>query len=65
MSNVPVQDQKVVRAALATLPTRISTAKDQEMGEMMGKLKEVCCLSATILRLITDMFGYVAGKWAT
>ena len=42
MPDLPPQDQKVVRSALLTLPPRINTAKDQEMGEMMGKLKEVC-----------------------
>ena len=41
MPDLPVQDQKIVKAALATLPSRVNTAKDKEMGEMMGKLKEV------------------------
>ena len=41
MSSLPPQDQKVVQAALRTLPARITAAKDKEMGEMMGKLKEV------------------------
>jgi tetratricopeptide (TPR) repeat protein len=41
MSNLPAQDQKIVRTALATLPARINAAKEKEMGEMMGKLKEV------------------------
>ena len=45
MADLPIQDQKIVRAALATLPSRISAAKDKEMGEMMGKLKEVYSLS--------------------
>ncbi|MCJ1318891.1 hypothetical protein MMC15_004223 [Xylographa vitiligo] len=56
MVDLPVQDQKIVRAALATLPSRISTAKEKEMGEMMGKLKE---LGNGILKpfgLSTDMF---------
>ncbi|MCJ1472431.1 hypothetical protein MMC13_001079 [Lambiella insularis] len=56
MPNLPPQDQKVVRAALATLPPRVNAAKDQEMGEMMGKLKE---LGNGILKpfgLSTDMF---------
>ena len=30
-----------MRAALSTLPARINAAKEKEMGEMMGKLKEV------------------------
>jgi hypothetical protein len=41
MSNLPVGDQKVVKRALATLPSRISATREEEMGEMMGKLKEV------------------------
>ena len=41
MSSLPPQDQKVVQAALRILPARINAAKDKEMGEMMGKLKEV------------------------
>ena len=49
MVDLPVQDQKIVRAALATLPSRISTAKDKEMGEMMGKLKEVYTLTLCII----------------
>ncbi|MCJ1283244.1 hypothetical protein MMC26_002572 [Xylographa opegraphella] len=56
MPDLPVQDQKIVRAALASLPSRINAAKDKEMGEMMGKLKE---LGNGILKpfgLSTDMF---------
>ena len=41
MSNLPVQDRKVVQNALSSLPPRINAAKEMEMGEMMGKLKEV------------------------
>ena len=42
MPNLPPQDMRVVKEALASLPTRINTAKAAEMGEMMGKLKEAC-----------------------
>ncbi|KAI9732098.1 MAG: hypothetical protein M1834_004194 [Cirrosporium novae-zelandiae] len=41
MPNLPPQDKKIVQRALATLPLRINAAKDKEMGEMMGKLKEL------------------------
>ena len=41
MPNLPAQDKKVVQNALSTLPPRINAAKETEMGEMMGKLKEV------------------------
>lgn len=35
------QDMATVRHALSVLPAEIATAKEQEMGEMMGKLKEL------------------------
>lgn len=41
MSNLPAQDKKIVQSALSSLPSRINVAKEREMGEMMGKLKEV------------------------
>ena len=41
LPNLPAQDMKVVRGALASLPSRINAAKEKEMGEMMGKLKGV------------------------
>lgn len=41
MSNLPPQDRKIVQKALATLPPRLEQAKQKEMGDMMGKLKEV------------------------
>lgn len=41
MAGLPPQDKKVVQRALATLPPRLEQAKQNEMGEMMGKLKEV------------------------
>lgn len=41
MEGLPPQDRKVVQRALATLPKRLEEAKQAEMGEMMGKLKEV------------------------
>ncbi|KAL9119572.1 MAG: hypothetical protein Q9187_003878 [Circinaria calcarea] len=56
MPNLPALDMTVVRRALSTLPLRISAAKEKEMGEMMGKLKE---LGNGILKpfgLSTDMF---------
>ena len=41
-------DQKFVRAQLVALPPRINVAKENEMGEMMGKLKDVSRLVARI-----------------
>lgn len=43
MGNLPPGDEKVVRNALRSLPARINQAKDNEMAEMMGKLKDVSC----------------------
>ena len=41
MPTLPPQDMKIVQAALSSLPPRINSAKDKEMGDMMGKLKEL------------------------
>ncbi|CBF69583.1 hypothetical protein AN9498.2 [Aspergillus nidulans FGSC A4] len=59
MENLPPSDRKVVQKALRELPARISKAKEVEMGEMMGKLKE---LGNGILKpfgLSTDNFKFV------
>ena len=55
-------DRRVVREALAKLPARIAQCREREMGEMMGKLKEV---GNGILRpfgLSTDMFKVSQGE---
>lgn len=41
MEGLPPPDRRVVQKALASLPPRLEEAKQKEMGEMMGKLKEV------------------------
>ena len=41
MPKLPPPEQRVVKQALISLQPRINSAKEQEMGEMMGKLKEV------------------------
>lgn len=41
LPTLPPQDQKIVQAALRSLPPRIDAAKEKEMGDMMGKLKEL------------------------
>ncbi|KAF9696023.1 hypothetical protein EKO04_006100 [Ascochyta lentis] len=51
-------DQKAVQAAMRTLPTELNTAKDTEMADMMGKLKQ---LGNGILKpfgLSTDNFQF-------
>jgi tetratricopeptide (TPR) repeat protein len=58
-SILPQSDMKVVRAGLRDLPPKIAAAKEKEMGEMMGKLKE---LGNGILKpfgLSTDNFKMV------
>jgi hypothetical protein len=51
MSNLPKGDQKTVQRQIQTLPQRIKEAQDKEVGEMWGKLKEVCSfpVRATLL----------------
>lgn len=41
MDNLPPHDQKVVQRGLRELPPKIQAARENEMGEMMGKLKDV------------------------
>jgi len=41
MSNLSAADRKVVQRQLVQLPPRTKAAQEKEMGEMMGKLKEV------------------------
>ncbi|KAK8166576.1 hypothetical protein IWX90DRAFT_217208 [Phyllosticta citrichinensis] len=59
MPNLAPLDKKAVEAALRVLPRRLDEAKQKEMGEMMGKLKD---LGNGILRpfgLSTDSFQFV------
>ncbi|KAL2809416.1 hypothetical protein BJX63DRAFT_358161 [Aspergillus granulosus] len=59
MDNLPPNDRKVVQRALRELPERISKARENEMAEMMGKLKD---LGNGILKpfgLSTDNFKFV------
>ena len=59
MSNLSSGDSNIVRTALKTLPPKINESKQKEMGEMMGKLKE---LGNGILKpfgLSTDNFNMV------
>lgn len=41
MDSLPSQDRKFVQRALGELPQKVQNAREKEMGEMMGKLKDV------------------------
>jgi len=41
MKDLPAADKKVVQRQLVQLPARTKAAQEKEMGEMMGKLKQV------------------------
>jgi len=41
MQNLSGADRKVVQQQLVSLPPRTKAAQEAEMGEMMGKLKQV------------------------
>ncbi|KAL4878007.1 putative tetratricopeptide repeat protein 1 [Aspergillus karnatakaensis] len=59
MENLPVEDRRIVQRALRELPAKINKAKEGEMAEMMGKLKD---LGNGILKpfgLSTDNFNFV------
>ncbi|GAD94762.1 tetratricopeptide repeat protein 1 [Paecilomyces variotii No. 5] len=59
MDNLPPQDKKIVQKALRELPNRINQAREKEIGDMMGKLKD---LGNGILKpfgLSTDNFNFV------
>jgi hypothetical protein len=58
---LPASDLKTVQTALRTLPNQINAAKEKEVAEMMGKLKD---LGNGILKpfgLSTDMFKMQQG----
>jgi hypothetical protein len=44
MDNLSPADRKTVQSQLLSLPPRLDAAKEAEIGQMMGKLKEVCLL---------------------
>ncbi|KAJ5770131.1 uncharacterized protein N7511_002182 [Penicillium nucicola] len=59
MDNLPADDKRIVQRALRELPEQIKQAREKEMGDMMGKLKD---LGNGILKpfgLSTDNFNFV------
>ncbi|RAO69518.1 uncharacterized protein BHQ10_005530 [Talaromyces amestolkiae] len=59
MDNLPPQDQKVVQRGLRELPPRIQAARENEMGEMMGKLKDLGNGLLKPFGLSTDNFKFI------
>jgi hypothetical protein len=49
MPNLSAEDKKIVQQQLKQLPPRTKAAQEKEMGEMMGKLKEVSVAPTQIL----------------
>jgi len=60
MDNLPPDDRRVVQRALRELPARINQAREKEMSEMMGKLKDVSQPDSLAL---DRMANFAAGKW--
>ncbi|KAJ5295807.1 hypothetical protein PENANT_c001G07292 [Penicillium antarcticum] len=59
MDNLPADDKRIVQRALRELPEQIKQAREKEMGDMMGKLKD---LGNGILKpfgLSTENFNFV------
>lgn len=59
MSGLQARDRKMVMQQLRTLPSRIDVAKQREVGEMMGKLKELGNGLLKPFGLSTDNFNMV------
>ncbi|EGD95604.1 tetratricopeptide repeat protein [Trichophyton tonsurans CBS 112818] len=56
---LPPHDTRAVKAALSGLPAKINAAKDKEMAEMMGKLKDLGNRILKPFGLSTDNFKFV------
>lgn len=57
MGNLPAQDERVVRKALRELPGLVNAAKEQEVGEMMGKLKDVSFVPLFLVRYLSCVWA--------
>ena len=57
MPNLPPRDRAFVRKQLGVLPQMVQVAREREMGEMMGKLKELGNGLLKPFGLSTDMFN--------
>lgn len=54
MITLPPDDKRIVQKALRELPAKINQAKDKEMADMMGKLKDVSSTAIFLFRAISD-----------
>ena len=71
MENLPPEDVNIVKKALRELPGQINKAREKEMGEMMGKLKEVSFLSSQSKVRVVErtgttkmpLFSFLAREW--
>jgi tetratricopeptide (TPR) repeat protein len=59
IETLPADDKRVVQRALRELPERIKQAREKEMGDMMGKLKELGNGILSPFGLSTDNFKFV------
>ncbi|KAI4103357.1 MAG: hypothetical protein LQ339_004279 [Xanthoria mediterranea] len=57
-SSLAPSDAKIVNTALQSLPARVAAAKEKEMGEMMGKLKNLGNGFLKPFGLSTDSFKF-------
>ncbi|KAI9859493.1 MAG: hypothetical protein M1813_006635 [Trichoglossum hirsutum] len=57
MDNLPAADRKTVQLQLLSLPPRLDAAKEAEVGQMMGKLKELGNGLLKPFGLSTDSFN--------
>src|ERR1700712_2475811 len=66
MQNLSAADRKVVQRQLVQLPPRTKAAQEKEMGDMMGKLKQVggliFCSSPCLLVVAWER--YIEAIWS-
>lgn len=58
MTVLPVADMRFVRMQLVSLPAKVKEAQGKEVGEMMGKLKDLGNGLLKPFGLSTDMFQF-------
>ena len=63
MDNLPPDDRRIVQKALRELPDKIAKAREKEMAEMMGKLKDVSLAFLCLNSLLFTLTNMPAGQW--